>query len=231
METQSTVPIKTGKKSKAVEAKTVPHSTTHMVNPAKASTTLNKYFRAAARSQKKGTKPTKGKVLRPRCTESQRHILAEGAVDISEILLGAGVYEMIPMKNRVRLAMRKAESIREIVAHEKYDRLLRDLPTKTLPTITPAALLQWLDAEFRDVIDAVFFVDSPQEFAKLLETFAQGIAANFFGDQVKVRVEVNHTPQENALRATSDEVMSAIGSVPAKMAPQTSDFPGISSGV
>jgi hypothetical protein len=234
MEKQSTVSIKTNEKSKPVEAKRVPHSTARTVNLAKANATLNKHtfpVVALSKNKKKTTKATTKKAVRPRCTESQRHILAEGAVDIAEILLGAGLYEMIPMKNRVRLAVKKAESIRKIVDREKYDRLLRDLPTKTLPTITPAALLKWLDGEFRDVIDAVFFVDSPEEFAKLLETFAQGIAANFFGDQVKVRVKVNHTPQQKALPATSNEVMPAIEPDPAKMAPPASDLPGVSSGV
>jgi hypothetical protein len=232
MDKQSTVPIKTNQKSKSVEAKRVPHSAARTVNLAKADATLNKRtFPVVARSKKKSTKATTKKTVRPRCTESQRHILAEGAVDIAEILLGAGLYEMIPMKNRVRLAVKKAESIRKIVDRERYDRLLRDLPTKTLPTITPAALLKWLDGEFKDVIDAVFFVDSPEEFAKLLETFAQGIAANFFGDQVKVRVKVNHTSQQKALPATSNEVMPAIEPDPAKMAPPTSDLPGVSSGV
>ena len=198
METQSAVPVKSTK-SKPAQGKTVAHSTTHMVNPAKANATLNKHnFPVVARQKKKGTKAIARKVVRRKCTESQRHILAEGAVDISEILLGAGLYEMIPMKNRVRLAVRKAESIRKIVAHEKYHRLLRDLPTKTLPTITPAAFLKWLDGEFKDVIDAVFFVDSPEEFATLLETFAQGIAGNFFGEQIKVRVEVNPTPKRKS---------------------------------
>jgi hypothetical protein len=232
METHSSVPVKTSKKDKAVAATTVAHSTTDMVNPAKASTIVSKHnFPAVTRPKKKGTKSTKtgsGKVVRPRCTESQRHILAEGAVDISEILLGAGLYEMIPMKNRVRLALKKAESIRTIVEHEKYDHLLGDLPAKTLPTITPTALLKWLDGEFRDVIDAVFFVDSPEEFAKLLETFAQGIAENFFGNQVKVIVEVNHTPEESARPTTSDEGMdAAVGLDPEKMPPHTSDLPHI----
>jgi len=231
MEMQSNVPVSTSKKSNPVEAETLPQSTTHSVTPAEGSHSLNRHnFRAVARSQRKGTEATKEKVVQPRCTDSQRHILAEQAVDLSEILLGAGLYEMIPMKNRVRLAARKAASIRKIVAREKYDRLSQDLPTKTLPMITPAALLQWLDAEFKDVIDAVFFVDSPQEFAKLLETFAQGIAANFFGDQVKVRVEVNHLPGEKAQQATSDEVMSSVRSEDAKMAPQVSDLSGIPSG-
>jgi hypothetical protein len=201
METNSSVPIETNKKNKPLETKTI------VANAAKANA-LNKHI--VARPSKKGAKAIIKKAGRPRCTQSQRHILAEEAVDISEILLGAGIYEMIPMKNRMRLAVRKAESIKKIVGHEKYDRLLRDLPTKTLPTITPAALLKWLDGEFKDLIDAVFFVDSPYHFAILLETFAQGIASNFFGDQVKVRVEVNHTAQQKAVSATSGKMMPTI---------------------
>jgi hypothetical protein len=84
------------------------------------------------------------------------------------------------------------------------------------------------------VIDAVFFVDSPEDFAKLLETFAQGIAGNFFGDQVRVKVEVNQTLQQKALSATSGEMMPTIGidePDPAKMAPQISDLPGVPSRV
>ena len=233
METHSSVAVKTSKKDKAVAAKTVAHSTTQLVNPAKASSTVSKHnFPTVTRPKKKGTKTTSGKVVRSRCTESQRHILAEGAVDISEILLGAGLYEMIPMKNRVRLALKKAESIRTIVQHEKYDHLLRDLPAKTLPTITPAALLKWLDGEFKDVIDAVFFVDSPKEFAKLLETFAQGIADTFFGNQVKVIVEVNHTREEKVAPTASEEGMDAAVEVdPKKVPPQTSDLPDLPKGV
>jgi hypothetical protein len=229
MEKQSTVPIKTSEKSKPIEAKRVPHGRTRKVNLAKADAMLNQHtFPVVARSKKKSTKATTRKAVRPRCTESQRHILAEGAVDIAEILLGAGLYEMIPLKNRVRLAVKKAESIRKIVDRERYDRLLRDLPTKTLPTITPAALLKWLDGEFKDVIDAVFFVDSPEEFAKLLETFAQGIAADFFGDQVEVRVKVNDSRQQKALPETSNNVMPAIEPDPTKMAPPISDLPRVS---
>jgi len=229
MEKQSTVPIKTSEKNKLVEAKSVPHSTKRAASLVSANATLNQHtFPVVARSKKKSVKATTRKAARPRCTESQRHILAEGAVDIAEILLGAGLYEMIPMKNRVRLAVKKAESISKIVDREKYDRLLRDLPTNTLPTITPAALLKWLDGEFKDVIDAVFFVDSPEEFAKLLEAFAQGIAADFFGDQVKVRVKVKNSQQQKALPETSNEVVPAIATDPAKMAPPVSDLPGVS---
>jgi hypothetical protein len=235
METHSSGSVKTNKKSKPVEAETFANNQTSVVNPAKGNASLNKHnFPVVAQPKKKGAKAITKKVGRPRCTESQRHILAEVAVDISEILLGNGLYEMIPLKNRVQLAVRKAEFIKKIVAHEKYDRLLRDLPTKTLPTITPAALLKWLDGEFKDVIDAVFFVDSPEDFAKLLQTFAQGIASNFFGDQVKVRVEVSHTPQQKALLETSGEMMPTIGPDepdPAQRTPQTSDLPGVSSGV
>jgi hypothetical protein len=151
MGTHSAVPVNASKKGKAIAAKTV-----GQLNPTKVNTTLGKHnFPTVTQPKKKRTNTTSGKVMRPRCTDSQRHILAEGAVDIAEILLGGGLYEMIPMKNRVRLAVKKAESIRTIVGHEKYDHLLRDLPTKTLPTITPTALLKWLDREFKDVIDAV----------------------------------------------------------------------------
>jgi hypothetical protein len=227
MGTHSTAPVKASKKQKAVEAKIFSQSPMDMVNPTKATTTVGKHnFPAVTRSKKKSVKTATGKGARPRCTESQRHILAEGAVDISEVLLGAGLYKMIPMKNRVRLAVRKAESIRTIVEREKHDHLMRDLPTKTLPTITPTALLKWLDGEFKDVIDAVFFVDSPEEFAKLLETFAQGIADNFFGNQIKVMIEVNHTREEHFRPTTSGEGMdAAVGRGHGEIPPQTPDLP------
>jgi hypothetical protein len=57
------------------------------------------------------------------------------------------------------------------------------------------------------VIDAVFFVDSEQEFANILRTFAQEIAGSFFGDKVRVTVEVESTPREKKQPAISDEAV------------------------
>jgi hypothetical protein len=68
-------------------------------------------------------------------------------------------------------------------------------------------LLKWLDGEYKDVIDAVFFVDSEEEFAKLLQAFAQGIAGSFFGEKIRVTVEVNPTTQKKEQPETSNDVM------------------------
>jgi hypothetical protein len=98
---------------------------------------------------------------------------------------------------------------------------VRELPANTLPKITPGALLRWLDAEFKDIIDAVFFVDSAEEFAKLLRTFAQGIACSFFGDKVRVIVKVNGATRKQKQLTTSNQVMRTPEPDPAKLAAQS----------
>ena len=165
----------------------------------------------ALKFSKKGARRTGRKVGRPKCDESEWQILAEAAVDIAEILLGDGIHKINPLEDRVKVAIKKAESIRKVVNHGDYDRLSRELSTNSLPRITPGALLRWLDGEFKDVIDAVFFVDSAEEFARLLQTFAQGMAGNFFGDKVRVIVKVNGATREKKRHAPSDEGLTADG--------------------
>ncbi len=58
--------------------------------------------------------------------------------------------------------------------------------------------MKWLDDEFKDVIDAVFFVDSEDELADILQTFAQEIAGSFFGNKVKVSEGEKHSAGEEA---------------------------------
>lgn len=174
--------------------------------------------RHASHLNKRGVKPTgKTSGRRPRCNEAEWQILAEAAVDLSEILLGNGIHKINSLQDRVRLAIRKAESIRNLIARHEFP---RELPTSTLPKITPEALLRWLDGEFKDVVDAVFFVDSAEEFATLLQTFTQGIAGNFFGDEVRVTVKVKDSTRKKTQRSTSNEVMRKIEPAPGELVPQ-----------
>jgi hypothetical protein len=191
---------------------------------AKTKSTPMKQGRRALNLNKRGAKATGMKAGRPKFNESEWQILAEAAVDISEILLGDGVHKINSLGDRVKLAIKKAKSIREVVEHSDYDRLLRELPANTLPKITPGALLRWLDGEFKDVIDAVFFVDSAEEFAKLLQTFAQGIASNFFGDKVTVTVKVNDSERRKKQIATSNELSRAAEPDPAKLAAEPAEL-------
>ncbi len=165
-------------------------------------------FRRRSGIKKKGTKATantRKKIAWHPFNESEQQLLAEAAVDISEILLGDGIHKINSINDRLRLAIRRAEAIQEVVAHGDYDGLLPDSPANKLPKITPRAFLRWLDDEFKDVVDAVFFVDSEEEFANILRTFAQEIAGAFFGDKVKVAVEVESTSRERTQPAMSDE--------------------------
>lgn len=167
----------------------------------------------AARSwefKKRDCSAIRKRVAQHTCNQAESQILAEAAVDISEILLGDGIHKIIPLQDRVRLAIKKAQTIKKAVEHDEYDRLLPHSPANMLPRITPAALLKWLDAEFKDVIDAVFFVDSEEEFAKLLQAFALGIAGSFFGEKIRVTVEVDSGAHEKEQPASSDDVMRVV---------------------
>jgi hypothetical protein len=165
----------------------------------------------SSRRKTKGTTVSGTKVPRRfTCSKSEWQILAEAAVDISDILLGDGIHKISSLEDRARLAIKKAEFIRQIVLRGKCDGLLPQSAANTLPRITPGALLKWLDGEFKDVIDAVFFVDSEEEFAKILQAFAQGIAASFFGDKVRVIVEVDRTPQNKKQPAMSSEAANVV---------------------
>jgi hypothetical protein len=183
----------------------------------------SKHGQPALNRNKRSAKATGKRAWRPKCNESEWQILAEAAVDIAEILLGDGIHKINPLEDRMKLAIKKAKSIREVVDHGDYDRLLREFPANTLPKITPGALLRWLDGEFKDVIDAVFFVDSAEEFAKLLQTFAQGIASSFFGNKVRVTVKANDTERKKKQVATSNEVMGTAEPDPAKLAAQPAE--------
>jgi hypothetical protein len=59
------------------------------------------------------------------------------------------------------------------------------------------------------VIDAVFFVDSEEEFARILQTFAQEIAGSFFGDKLRVTAELESTPRAKKQPPISDEATKA----------------------
>ena len=177
------------------------------VGKAKAKSTSLEPSSQAMETKKKGTKATREKIAWHKFSESEQQLLAEAAVDISEILLGDGIHKINSIQDRVRIAIKRAEAIQEVVAHGDYDCLLPDSPANKLPKITPQAFLRWLDDEFKDVIDAVFFVDSEAEFANILQTFAQEIAGSFFGNKVKVTVKVKSTPREKKQPATSDEAV------------------------
>jgi hypothetical protein len=168
------------------------------------------HARTALSFNKQRAKATGKKMGRPTCNESEWQILAEAGVDLCDILLGDGIHKIDSLEDRMKAAISKAESIRKIVDHGDYDRLPTELPAATLPKITPTALLKWLDGEFKEVIDAVFFVDSAEEFAKLLQTFAQGIAGNFFGDKVRVTVKVNGARRKKKV-AVSKEDLATVG--------------------
>ncbi|HKV81425.1 MAG TPA: hypothetical protein VJP02_24975 [Candidatus Sulfotelmatobacter sp.] len=144
-------------------------------------------------------------------------------MDVSEILLGDGIHRINSLEDRIKLATKKAKFIREVVDHDDYDRLLRELPASTLPKITPGALLKWLDGEFKDVIDSVFFVDSAEEFANLLQTFAQGIASSFFGDKVRVTVKVDGPRRRKNQIATGHEVKHTVERDTATLAARPGD--------
>jgi hypothetical protein len=165
-----------------------------------------RHGRPALSINKKRAKATGKGMGRPTCNASESQILAEAGVDICDILLGDGIHKIDSLEDRMRLAIKKAESIRKMVDHGDYDQLLTELPAATLPKITPTALLKWLDREFKDVIDAVFFVDSAEEFAKLLQTFAQGIAGNFFGDKVRVTVKVNGARRKKKVAMSNEDL-------------------------
>lgn len=171
----------------------------------------------------KDAKATGRRAGRPKCNESEWQILAEAAVDVSEILLGDGIHRINSLEDRIKLATKKAKFIREVVDHDDYDRLLRELPASTLPKITPGALLKWLDGEFKDVIDSVFFVDSAEEFANLLQTFAQGIASSFFGDKVRVTVKVDGPRRRKNQIATGHEVKHTVERDTATLAARPGD--------
>lgn len=175
------------------------------VRKAKAKSTSLESSAQAPETKKKGTQAPRKKIAFHKFSESEQQLLAEAAVDISEILLGDGIHKINSVQDRVRIAIKRAEAIQEVVAHGDYDGLLPDSPANKLPKITPRAFLRWLDDEFKDVIDAVFFVDSEEEFANILQTFAQEIARSFFGDKVKVAVKVKSTPREKKQPAISDE--------------------------
>ena len=175
------------------------------VGRAKAKPTSLEHGSQDLETKTKGTKATRKKIAWHAFNQSEQQLLAEAAVDMSEILLGDGIHKINSLNDRVRLAIRRAEAIQEVVAHGDYDGLLPDSPANKLPKITPRAFLRWLDDEFKDVIDAVFFVDSEKEFANILRTFSQEIAGSFFGDRVRVTVEVGSTPREKKVPATSDE--------------------------
>jgi hypothetical protein len=183
----------------------------------KAKPTPITHSRQALNFNKKSDRVTGRRARRPECHESEWQMLAEAAVDLSEILLGDGIHKINPLEDRMKLAIKKAESIRKVVDHGDYDRLLHELPANTLPKITPSAFLRWLDGEFKDVIDAVFFVDSAEEFAKLLQSFAQEIADNFFGDKVRVNVKVN-SARRGKKAATSNNELATVAADPATLA-------------
>jgi hypothetical protein len=176
------------------------------VGKAKAKSASHEHGLQGSEAKKKGTKATRKKMAWHTFNESEQQLLAEAAVDISEILLGDGIHKISSMKDRVRLAIKRAEAIQEVVTHSEYDRLLPNSPLNNLPKITPGAFLRWLDDEFKDVIDAVFFVDSKEEFASILQTFARGIAGSFFGDKVKVTVKVKSPALDQKQPGTSKEV-------------------------
>jgi hypothetical protein len=195
----------TGTRTKPAKDKVMDNGVVKTVGKAKAKPTYLEHGSQALEAKKKGTKATRKKIAWHPFNQSEQQLLAEAAVDISEILLGDGIHKINSINDRVRLAIRRAEAIQEVVAHGDYDGLLPDSPANKLPKITPRAFLRWLDDEFKDVIDAVFFVDSEKEFANILRTFAQEIAGSFFGDRVRVTVEVESTPRERKQPVISDQ--------------------------
>jgi hypothetical protein len=212
------VPSKTGKKTK-LQNKVVARGIVTTPCKEKAKSTSMEHG-VQSWEPKKDSKATRKRVVQYMCSQSESQILAEAAVDISEILLGDGIHKINPLQDRVRLAIKKAQSIKKAVDHDEYDRLLPDSPANTLPKITPGALLKWLDREFKDVIDAVFFVDSQEEFAKLLQTFAQGIAGIFFGEKIRIDVAVDPTTQkEEQPPAISNDEMPVVRPDSARFAP------------
>lgn len=213
------IPSKTGKKTKPAKDKTVARG---MVTTPGKQKAKSKSSEPAARSwefKKRDCSAIRKRVAQHTCNQAESQILAEAAVDISEILLGDGIHKIIPLQDRVRLAIKKAQTIKKAVEHDEYDRLLPHSPANMLPRITPAALLKWLDAEFKDVIDAVFFVDSEEEFAKLLQAFALGIAGSFFGEKIRVTVEVDSGAHEKEQPASSDDVMRVVRADTGSFAP------------
>jgi hypothetical protein len=198
-------PVKTDQQTPATD-KVIRSSMARLPGDTKAKAKPQRHGRPALSINKERAKATGKGMGRPTCNASESQILAEAGVDICDILLGDGIHKIESLEDRMRLAIKKAESIRKMVDHGDYDQLLTELPAATLPKITPTALLKWLDREFKDVIDAVFFVDSAEEFAKLLQTFAQGIASSFFGDKVRVSVKVSGARRKKKVAMSSEDL-------------------------
>jgi hypothetical protein len=119
----------TRKKTKPAKDKVLAGGVVAMPDEEKAKSTSIEDGLQSRELEKKDSKATRRKVVQRACSQSESQILAEAAVDISEILLGDGIHKINPLQDRVRLAIKKAQSIKKAIHHDDYESLLLRVQT------------------------------------------------------------------------------------------------------